>query len=237
MSEVRSRFHQALDEMEVDLAQMGRLSEAMVRDAVRALVERNDDLAERVIVADDDVDQLYLKVDHGSLDLLALQAPVAADLRLVSVLLHCSLHVERIGDQAVNIAKIHLGTKSLPSSDPILQRIAEMGDLVVVMVETAIEAFRRRDLELCLRLPSMDDPVDRLNRTLYLEILKLADDLRALDWGMHVNLAARALERVGDNAVDIGEQVAFLITGEFREFTDASHPDGEPTVDALRNGG
>jgi phosphate transport system protein len=236
MAEIRSRFHQSLDEMEADLAHMGRLSEAMVRDAVRALVDRDDELAQRVIAADDDVDELYLKVDHGSLDVLALQAPVAADLRLVSVLLHCSLHVERIGDQAVNIAKMHLATKDLPSSQPILQRIAEMGDLVVAMVETAIEAFRRRDLALCLRLPTLDDPVDRLNRTLYLEILKLADDLRALDWGMHANLAARALERVGDNAVDIGEQVAFLITGEFREFTDASHPEGEPTIRALRDG-
>ena len=94
---------------------------------------------------------------------------------------------------------------------------------VVTMIRSAMEAFRTRDLELCLKLPKMDDPVDRLNRATHLEALKLADDPRALDWGLHMNLAARALERVGDNAVDIGEQVGFLITGEFREFTDASH--------------
>jgi phosphate transport system protein len=93
----------------------------------------------------------------------------------------------------------------------------------VTMIRTAMEAFRARDLELCLKLPKMDDPVDRLNRAAHLEALKLADDPRALDWGMHMNMAARALERVGDNAVDIAEQVSFLITGEFREFTDASH--------------
>jgi phosphate transport system protein len=91
------------------------------------------------------------------------------------------------------------------------------------MIATAMDAFARRDLALCERLPVMDDPVDRLNRATHLEALKLADDPRALDWGMHMNMAARALERVGDNAVDIGEQVGFLITGEFREFTDASH--------------
>ena len=72
-------------------------------------------------------------------------------------------------------------------------------------------------------LPKLDDPVDRLNRLTHLEALKLADDPRALEWGLHMNLVARALERVGDNAVDIAEQVSFLITGEFREFTDASH--------------
>jgi phosphate transport system protein len=98
-----------------------------------------------------------------------------------------------------------------------------MGSHVVNMIRTVMEALRTRDLELCFKLPKMDDPVDRLNRATHLEALKLADDPRALDWGLHMNLAARALERVGDNAVDIAEQVGFLITGEFREFTDASH--------------
>jgi phosphate transport system protein len=101
-----------------------------------------------------------------------------------------------------------------------------MGDLVVEMVRIAMDALRHRDTELCERLPTMDDPVDRLNRNMHFEVAKLAGDPQALDWGMHMNLAARALERVGDNAVDIGEQVSFLLTGEFREFTDASHPGG-----------
>ena len=99
-----------------------------------------------------------------------------------------------------------------------------MGTLVVSMLRTAMEAFGRRDLDLAFKVPTMDDPVDRLNRATHLEALKLADDPRSLDWGLHMNMAARALERVGDNAVDIAEQVGFLLTGEFREFTDASHP-------------
>ena len=88
-----------------------------------------------------------------------------------------------------------------------------------------MEAFTRRDLELCLRLPQMDDPVDRLNRGMYREVASLAGDPGTLDWGLRMNVVARQLERVGDNAVDIAEQVGFLLTGEFREFTDASHPD------------
>jgi phosphate transport system protein len=155
---------------------------------------------------------------------LALQSPVAADLRLISVVIHSSLHLERIGDQAVNVAKMQQVTRHLPANETIVQQIGEMGHIVVEMVRVAMDALRRRDLELCLRLPKMDDPVDRLNRNMHFEVAKLADEPRALEWGMHMNLAARALERVGDNAVDIGEQVAFLVSGEFREFTDASHP-------------
>ena len=102
--------------------------------------------------------------------------------------------------------------------------IQEMGDLVVQMVRTSMEAFRRRELELCLRLTAMDDPVDRLNRNMHGEVTRLADDPDKLDWGLHMSLVARHLERVGDNAVDVGEQVGFLLTGKFREFTDASHP-------------
>jgi phosphate transport system protein len=115
-------------------------------------------------------------------------------------------------------------TRDLPPNATIPQQIGEMGHIVVEMVRVAMDALKRRDLELCMRLPKMDDPVDRLNRNMHFEVAKLADDPKALEWGMHMNLAARALERVGDNAVDIAEQVGFLLTGEFREFTDASHP-------------
>jgi phosphate transport system protein len=160
--------------------------------------------------------------------MLALQSPVAGELRLVSAILHANLHLERIGDQAVNVAKMYLVSKDLPGSPLLRQQIAEMGEIVVRMLRTAMEAFAKRDLDLCGRLNEMDDPVDRLNRSTHLEALKLADDPRALDWGLHMNLVARALERVGDNAVDIGEQVAFLVTGEFSEFTDASRDDEAP---------
>jgi phosphate transport system protein len=104
-----------------------------------------------------------------------------------------------------------------------------MGDIVVGMVRTAMDALRRRDRDLCMTLPALDDPVDRLNRNMHFEVAKLAGDAQALEWGMQMNMASRALERVGDNAVDIGEQVSYLLTGEFREFTDASHAGGSVT--------
>ncbi len=192
--------------------------------AVRALRDRDSELASAVVEGDDAIDANYLELERRALDTLALQTPVATDLRRLSAMIHMNLHLERIGDQAVNIAKLFLVTQEEPGSTAMREQIAEMGGIVVDMVRTAMDAFARRDLQLCLKLPIMDDPVDRLNRATHLEALKLADDRRSLDWGMHMNLAARALERVGDNAVDIAEQVGFLITGEFREFTDASHP-------------
>ena len=212
--------------MELRLLELGELAAASVQNAVEAVIQHDEAGAQRVIDGDDEIDQIYLELDRRMLSLLALQAPVAADLRLISVVIHSSLHLERVGDQAVNVAKMQQVTRDLPANETILQQIGEMGHIVVEMVRVAMDALRRRDLELSLRLPKMDDPVDRLNRNMHFEVAKLADEPRALEWGMHMNLAARALERVGDNAVDIGEQVAFLVSGEFREFTDASHPGG-----------
>jgi phosphate transport system protein len=220
----RERFHEALERIELELMSLGELAGNAVREATAAVAGHDDDRAREVIAGDDEIDALYLKIETSVLELLALQSPVAADLRLVSAILHSCLHLERIGDQAVNVAKVHLATTELPGSDTMRMQIQEMGDLVVQMLRTAMEAFARRDTQLSAKLTTMDDPVDRLNRATHLEALKLAHDPRALDWGMHMNMAARALERVGDNAVDIGEQVGFLVTGEFREFTDASHP-------------
>jgi len=227
----RSHFHEKLEAMEMELLTLGELAGNAVQNSVEAVMQQDDALAERVIAEDDEVDRLYIDLDQQMLSLLALQAPVAADLRLISVVIHSSLHLERVGDQAVNVAKMQQVTRDLPANETILQQIGEMGHIVVEMVRVAMDALRRRDLELSLRLPKMDDPVDRLNRNMHFEVAKLADDPKALEWGMHMNLAARALERVGDNAVDIGEQVAFLVSGEFREFTDASHPGGV-TADA-----
>jgi phosphate transport system protein len=222
----RPHFHEELEKRELRLLALGELASNAVQKAVEAVIEHDDDAAEAVVAGDDEIDAIYLELDHEMLALLALQAPVAADLRLISVIMHSSLHLERIGDQAVNVAKVYQVSSNLPRNATIVQQIGEMGDIVVDMVRVAMDALRRRDLELCTRLPKMDDPVDRLNRNMHFEVAKLADDPKALDWGMHMNLAARALERVGDNAVDIGEQVSFLVSGEFREFTDASHPGG-----------
>lgn len=224
----RTHFHEGLERLELDVRSMGELAERAVGQAVDALVRSDDDLAERVIAEDDAIDDFYLSVERRILELLALQTPVAGDLRLISAMLHINLHLERVGDMAVNIAKIYRSVRELPGNATILTQLQEMSDVVRPMLRCAMEAFARRDLELCTKLPEMDDPVDRLNLGMYKEVAALAADADALDWGLRMQVVARQLERVGDHAVDIGEQVGFLLTGEFREFTDASHPEGEP---------
>ncbi|HYT81464.1 MAG TPA: phosphate signaling complex protein PhoU [Actinomycetota bacterium] len=220
----RTRFHEELELLELDVLGMGELSERAVGKAVGALIDHEDAQAQAVVAADDEIDEKYMSIETRILQLMALQTPVAGDLRLISAILHSNLHLERIGDMAVNIAKIYLSVSHLPTSQSIQAHIREMEDVVRPMIRTAMEAFRRRDLDLCLRLPEMDDPVDRLNLGMYKEVAALAGDPELLNWGLRMILVARQLERVGDHSVDIAEQVGFLLTGEFREFTDASHP-------------
>ena len=224
MQETRQKFHDELASMEAEVLSLGGLAERAVGRATEALTGRNDDLARQVIAADDEIDGLYMDLEQRILGLLATQTPVASDLRLVSAIMHINLHLERIGDMAVNIAKIAIAVRDLPGSATVVAHLQEMSDVVRPMIRLSLEAFARRNLELCLRLPQMDDPVDRLNMNMYKEVAELSADPDRLDWGLRMNVVARQLERVGDHAVDIAEQVGFLLTGEFREFTDASHP-------------
>jgi phosphate transport system protein len=180
-----------------------------------------------VISGDDEVDELYLDVERRILGLFALQTPVASDLRLLTTLLHINLHLERIADQAVNMAKITKLAHGLPPNPTVLRHLGEMGALALGMVGAAMAALARRDLQLAGSLPELDDPLDRLNRGMLQQVLAASHDKRMLEWGIRMYVVSRQLERIGDNAVDIAEQVAFLVTGEFREFTDASHPEIE----------
>jgi phosphate transport system protein len=225
MLETRKRFHDELAALESEVIGLGERAMLAVAKAVEALVHKDEALARDVIEGDDALDATYLDIEQRILAMLATQTPVASDLRLVSAILHVNLHLERVGDQAVNVAKIAKVTADLPSSDTVVTHLQEMGEVACGMLATAMEAFSRRDVALAERLPEMDDPLDRLNRNMYREVAALAADSQLLEWGIRMNFVARQLERVGDHAVDVGEQVAFLLTGEFREFTDASHPD------------
>jgi len=223
MQETRHRFHQELSDLEAVLLAEGQDAATAVERSVQALVHRDADLAGLVVAGDDAIDGRYLEIEARILEVLALQTPVASDLRLVFAILHTNLHVERIGDQAVNVAKMAVASADLPREELILTHLQEMGGIVTHMVRVALDAFARRDLALCLELPAMDDPVDVLNRNMYRQVVALGGgNKEALEWGIRMNVVSRQLERVGDNAVDIGEQVGFLLTGEFREFTDAS---------------
>src|SRR5688572_4783163 len=170
----RRHFHEELEAIELDVLGLGEMAERALGQAVEILGSRDQQAAERVIEGDDPIDDRYLDIERRWLELLALQTPVAGDLRLLSAIIHINLHLERIGDMAVNIAKIAKATHDLPGNQTILTNLREMADVVRPMIRTALDAFVRRDLELAQALPEMDDPVDRLNRGMYQEVAATA---------------------------------------------------------------
>jgi len=198
-----------------------------------ALQHQDIELAQLVIADDDRIDGRYLEVHQTVLSLLARQAPVATDLRLVAALLDVIKHLERMGDQCVNICKLlPLAGHEPPSHPVILAKLGEMARAARSQVSQAKIAFAERDVALAEDLVRQDDAIDLLNRECFKLALEIGDDPDAREWAMHMMLVARSLERIGDNAVDIGEQTAFVVTGLFREFTDASHPGGVPPLPA-----
>lgn len=224
MTEFRSLFHSELNQLEVLLLDMSELAEVQINNAVEALLQGDAELAHSVVVGDREIDRLYVEVERRWHEVMARQTPVASDLRLMSLILQAGHSLERMGDQASNIAKIVEATSTLPTNRTILLHIREMRSIVVPMVETAMEALVKRDLNLALRLPELDDPADWLNRNMWKEVAACASNPEMLEWAVHMMLVSRALERVGDRAVDIGEQVAFLLTGEQHEFPEGWVP-------------
>lgn len=191
-------------------------------------VERQDVELAQIVVADDDrIDGRYLEVHQALITLLATQSPVATDLRLISALLHVLKNIERMGDQCVNVCKVlPISGNEPPADEEMVRLILGMGRHTKALIVQAKRAFEERDVEMAQDLVRQDDVVDRLNRDCFRLALELGDDADKREWAMTMLLAARAIERTADNAVDIGEQVAFVVTGLFREFEDASHPEG-----------
>jgi phosphate transport system protein len=148
----------------------------------------------------------------------------------MTVLLTLNSTFERMGDQCVNIAKIAQFNEGLPSVERINDQVREMKDLVRPMIRTAIEAYVRQDLDEARLLPAMDQPVDRLNANMYKETVAVASNPQLLEWAAKMLMVSRALERIGDQAVDFAEQTAYLLTGERAEFDEegmAGSADGE----------
>jgi phosphate transport system protein len=215
--ELQALERQALGALDLVMSALDRTMEALHHHDI--------ELATIVIHDDDRLDGRYLEVHQGILSLLALQAPVASDLRVVAALLHVIKHAERMGDQCVNIAKLlPVSGREPPVDAEILDRIEQMGRFARSQVGQAQQAFLLRDLGLAEDLVVQDEQINRLNRECFQRAVAIGTDEDRREWAMTMMLVSRALERIGDNAVDIGEQVAFVVTGLFREFSDASRP-------------
>src|SRR5438105_12188995 len=225
MEETRHQFRETLKALETQTLEGLDMVVGQLDRSLEAISYQDIELAGMVVADDDRVDGRYLEVNQGILSLLALQAPVAGDLRIVAALLHVIRCVERMGDQCVNIAKlVPLSGYEAPKDKDILDAIERMGQLARSQVAQAKDAFSSRNVELAQDLVRQDSEINRLNREIFRRAVEVGDNLDVREWAMFMILVARCLERIGDNTVDLAAQVVFVVTGLFREFADASTP-------------
>ena len=220
---MRISLQEELDQLEASLQEEGALVLRALRGCLNALERQDAELADEVIAFDDEVDDTYVAIEEGIQSLLARQTPVAIDLRNVLAVLHINLHLERMADYCVTVAKLTKLVHDAPSDPTLAEALDDMGARAEEMIQAALDSFaepRRRSAE---SLVEMDELIDGANRRVVHQILSLSADPELREWGLRMLLVSRCLERIGDHAVDIGEQTAFLVSGQFREFTDASH--------------
>ena len=212
--DIHRHFHDELSHVKVRLLTMSGEAEAALGLAVEALLERDSDKAQRVIVGDRVIDSMEIEIEEQCINLLALQQPMARDLRMLTSALKIANDLERVGDHAVNIAQ---SAERLTQSRPIAPEpeIVEMARLARDMLSDALEAFIRGDAasgrEVCLR----DDKVDALHRSVFRILLThMMEDPHMIGAGMELFLVSRNLERVADLATNIGEDVVFMVEGK-----------------------
>lgn len=219
---MRTTFQEDLARLEADLQEEGQYVLRALKGAMGALRNRDIELADDVIAFDDEIDKLCTRIETGVQTLLARQTPVASDLRLVLAVLKINLHLERMGDYCVTIAKYVKLTRDLQPERRMVEGLEEMGERAEQMTRVALDSFSARDMVGAESLGDLDDLIDRANRRAHDDVMELANDINLREWGLRMLFVSRCLERIGDHAVDIGEQTGYLISGEFREFTDAS---------------
>lgn len=214
----RKSFHEELEELRLEVARMGELVEIAAHKSLDAMLEPNIELAEEVIREDDAIDEMNMNIEERSLQMLARQQPVAKDLRFISSILKIVIHLERIGDYALNVAKISKRLKAGDEAQSILDIITDMSKRTKEVVTASLKVFNDRDLELAHALPEMDAAIDDGFKKLIRELgVCLTDEACEANWSTSIILASRNIERMADHAVDIGEQVIYFITGEMEE--------------------
>ncbi|MGC8490448.1 MAG: phosphate signaling complex protein PhoU [Syntrophobacteraceae bacterium] len=208
-----TRFNSNLEELQMIILQMSALAEKALEKSTRALLERNDDLAREVLNEDREIDLLELEVDRHCLRLLALGQPMARDLRFIIGALRIAVELERIGDQAVNIARKAMFLNSRPPL-PRNSAMEELADTALEMLHTVISSFVNQDTEIATRVCQMDDVADKLNyRILKDSLAYMATETPAVERSVQTIIVAKAFERAADQTTNIAESVIFMVKG------------------------
>ncbi|MCI0183470.1 MAG: phosphate signaling complex protein PhoU [Acidibacillus sp.] len=209
----RRQFHADLEALQQDLLKMGTLVEESIFHSVRALTEQDQALAEQVLAGDDQIDRMEIDIETRSLQLIALQQPMAGDLRTLGTTLKAVTDLERMADHSVDIAKVVLRMSRQPWVKPLID-IPRMADLVEMMVRDGLTAFIRKDATLAKTLAVRDDVVDGLYAHIFRELLSLMISTpTAVEQAMQLMMVAQNLERIGDHATNIGEWVIYMVDG------------------------
>lgn len=213
----RDAFRAQLDELNRELHVMGVLVQQAINGAVTALVTRNVPAAQIVVERDQDVNRAYANIERLCLEMLALQQPLAGDLRRIAATLKVITDLERMADHAVDIAKVVIRLGGQPHVKPLVD-IPAMATLAQEMVSDALAAFVQRDAQRALTMIAKDNEVDRLHKTVITDLQALMEkDSRTVAQGIQLLFVSGALERIGDHATNLGEWLLFLETGEKQE--------------------
>ncbi|MCJ7463776.1 MAG: phosphate signaling complex protein PhoU, partial [Thermoplasmata archaeon] len=213
--EVRKSFHQQLEELYLDLLRMSNVTVEILERTRAAFQNLDSELADNIIASDDELDDFVVRIEENGIELLARQAPVAIDLRTIIVIMRLAQHLERVADLCVNICKAIKNLQGYTLSPWIKENMDEMFKRSSKMLVSAIESFKQHDVELAEELSTMDDTVDKINRTFLTSYDRESEE--ELELTIRVVMIARFLERVADHAVDIGESVRYMVTGQFVE--------------------
>jgi len=207
-------FHQELKELKEDLLKMGGLVEGAIHNAVSGLVSRDSHLAEKTIKEDENINTREISIEKKCLELIALQQPMAADLRFIVSALQITKDLERMGDQAVNIAERALILNQEPPVKPFID-LPKMAMLVESMVKDSLDAFVNRDVKKARNVYEGDDQVDNYNEKIFHELLSfMIKDQSTINRAVYLILIGRSLERIADHATNIAEDVIYMVEGK-----------------------
>jgi phosphate transport system protein len=221
-------FQEELDALKSRLLEMGGLAEDRVRRSVQALVERDRGEIERVITGDEPINRLHIEIDSRCFKLLALHQPMAADLRAIVAAVKINTDLERVGDLAVNIAEA-AGRYILHPPVKKLIDIPRMADIAQLMLRDALDAYVRRDTPLAHHVLNEDDKLDALKTQIFRELLTyMLQDPGTIEPALDLVLVSRHLERIGDHATNVAEDVIFMVSAR-----DVRHHAGDPEPDII----
>ncbi len=210
---METHFQKELQELKQDLLKMAALVEGAINTAVQSLVKRDSDLAKKTFEGEEQINSMEIDIGDKCLKLLALRQPMAVDLRFITSSMKIITDLERMGDQAVNIAERAISLNQEPQLKPYID-IPQMAEIAQSMVKDVLDAFVNRDPKLARSVCQRDDMVDRLNDQVFRELLTYMDsDPQTITRAVHLMIVCRCLERIADHATNIAEHVIFLVDG------------------------